>query len=106
MRLYGAGCETLAARVAADSTMGEPVPGLPGVLRAEIAHAVDEEMALTLTDVLERRTRALLFDRTQGTGGVDAVAAMLATRLGWDAARTASETAAYRQLASNLRSFP
>jgi glycerol-3-phosphate dehydrogenase len=76
------------------------------VLRAEIVHAVDEEMALTLTDVLERRTRALLFDRTQGVDGADAAAAMLAERLGWDAARTAAETAAYRQLASNLRSFP
>jgi len=106
VRLYGAGCERLAARVAADAALGEPVPGLPGVLRVEIAHAVDEEMALTLTDVLERRTRALLFDRTQGVDGVDAVAAMLAARLGWDAARTAAETAAYRQLASNLRSFP
>ena len=106
VRLYGAACERLAARVAAEPALGEPVAGLPGVLRVEVAHAVDEEMALTLTDVLERRTRALLFDPTQGVDGVDAVAGMLAARFGWSAARTADEVAAYRSLADNLRSFP
>jgi glycerol-3-phosphate dehydrogenase len=106
VRLYGAGCTRLAARVAAERALGEPVPGLPGVLRVEVAHAVDEEMALSLTDVLERRTRALLFDPTQGVDGAPAVAAMLAARLGWDDAHTRGEIAAYRQLADNLRSFP
>ena len=62
-------------------------------------------MALTLEDVLERRTRSLSFDRRQGLGGVEAVAAIAAARLGWDAARTAAEIDGYRRLAASLRSF-
>src|SRR4029077_1164535 len=69
-RLHGAGCERILARVAEDSAAGEVVAGLPGVLRAEIEHALDEEMALTLEDLLDRRTRSLSFDRRQGLGGV------------------------------------
>jgi glycerol-3-phosphate dehydrogenase len=75
------------------------------VLRAEIEHAIDEEMALTLEDVLERRTRALLFDPSQGLGGVDEVADVMARRLDWSSDRRASEIARYRELAASLRHF-
>jgi len=100
-RLYGGHCARLLARDAS----GACVDGLAGVLRAEIEHAIDEEMALTLEDVLERRTRALLFDAGQGLGGVAATAAIMARRLGWDDARTAQEIDRYRSLAAGLRSF-
>ncbi len=105
VRLHGAGCERLLARIAAAPESGAIVPGLPGVMRAEIEHALDEEMALTLEDVLERRARCLSFDHAQGLGGVEAVAAIAAERLGWDAARTAAEISHYRRLAENLRSL-
>ena len=104
-RLHGAGCARIMARAAEDPAAGQVVPGLPGVLRAEIEHALDEEMALTLQDLLDRRTRSLSFDRQQGLPGVEAVAAITAARLGWDPARTATEIEAYRQLADSLRSF-
>jgi glycerol-3-phosphate dehydrogenase len=100
-RLYGAACARLLARDPAAST----IPGAPGLLRAEVEQAVDEEMALTLEDVLERRTRMLLFDRAQGLGGVDAVAAIMAERLAWSAEKTAAEASHYRRLAASLRSF-
>ncbi len=103
--LYGADCEALLARVAADPAAGETIAGQPDVLRAEIEHALADEMALTLEDLLERRTRLLLFDPHQGLGGLEAVAALAATRLGWDAARTAAEIDTYRRLAASLRSF-
>ena len=79
------------------------LPG--GILRAEIAHALDEEMALTLEDLLERRTRLLLFDPGQGLACAAAVADMAAARLGWDRARTAAELEGYRALAASLRRF-
>jgi glycerol-3-phosphate dehydrogenase len=62
-------------------------------------------MALTLGDILERRTRLLLFDPEQGLACAEAVAAIAASRLGWDAARTAAELAEYRALATDLRRF-
>ncbi|MGH7893493.1 MAG: glycerol-3-phosphate dehydrogenase/oxidase, partial [Candidatus Binatia bacterium] len=101
-RLHGGDCARLLAR----DPSGASIPGLPGVLRAEIDHAVDEEMALTLEDVLERRTRALLFDERQGLGGVEETGSIMARRLGWDDARTATEVDRYRRLAASLRSFP
>jgi len=100
-RLYGSTCGALLAR----DPSADTVPGLPGVLRAEVEHAIDAEMALTLEDVLERRTRALLFDPEQGLGGVEEVAAIMARRLDWDAARTTSEIGHYRRLATSLRTF-
>ena len=101
-RLYGAECARLLER----DPSATPLPGIPSVLRSEIEHAIDEEMALGLEDVLERRTRALLFDPEQGLGGVDEVAAIMARKLGWNAERTAAEIDHYRRLAATLRSFP
>src|SRR5213083_2083618 len=101
--LHGAGAERLLARACASPAAGELLPG--GILRAEIAHALDEEMALTLEDLLERRTRLLLFDPGQGLACAAAVADMAAARLGWDRARTAAELEGYRALAASLRRF-
>ena len=104
-RLHGATCERLLERIAESPASGELVPGLPGVLRAEIEYALDEEMALTLEDLLDRRTRSLSFDRRQGLDGVEAAAAIASQRLGWSAERTAAEIDGYRRLAASLRSF-
>ena len=101
VRLYGGAL----GRVLASDGGAAPLAGIPSMLRAEIAHAIDEEMALTLEDVLERRTRALLFDPSQGLGGVEEVADEMARRLGWNAERRASEVDRYRRLAASLRSF-
>jgi glycerol-3-phosphate dehydrogenase len=105
VRLYGAGAARLLARTEEDPRLAERLPGPTGLLRAEIAQALDEEMALTLEDVLERRTRVLLFDAHQGLDAVEEAAAMAAARLGWDGARTEREIDAYRRLAAQLRSF-
>jgi len=102
--LYGAGAERILRRVEAEPAAGEVLPG--GVPRSEIAHVLDEEMALTLEDVLERRTRLLLFDPEQGLACAAAVAETAAARLGWDASRTAAELDGYRALAASLRRFP
>jgi glycerol-3-phosphate dehydrogenase len=106
VQLYGAGCQRLLARVDADPAAAEPVGGQRDVPRAEIEQVLEEEMALTLEDILERRTRLLPFDTRQGLDGAEAVAALAAARLGWNAKRTEAELAAYRSLAASLRRFP
>jgi glycerol-3-phosphate dehydrogenase len=100
-RLYGTEAEAIAARAAA---LPSDAP-LPALLQAEIEHAIDHEMALTLGDLLERRTRLLLFDPAQGLPHLEAMAALAAARLEWDADRTAAEVAHCRALAGRLRSF-
>jgi glycerol-3-phosphate dehydrogenase len=70
------------------------VPGLP-YLGAEALYAVRAEMACTLADVLDRRTRASLRDARGAAAAAPAVAALVAPELGWDDARIASESTSY-----------
>lgn len=105
VRLHGAGCRRILARLGEHPVEAAILPGPTPILRAEIEHALDEEMACTLEDLLERRTRLLLFDPEQGLPAAGPVAAIAAARLGWDADRTAAEVERYRLLASHLRSF-
>ena len=99
---YGTQSETLLDPIADSPDFGEPVATGTVLLRAEIRYAIEHEMALTVEDVLDRRTQLLLFSLDQGLGAVDGVAEMLAERLGWNTAHTESETATYRVLAESL----
>ena len=110
-RLGRAGAERLVMHYGAEAArFARPdAPVLAGttpVLEAEVVAAVEEEMALTLEDVLDRRLRLLYFDARQGLDVVEPAAALVASRLGWDAARTEHEVASYRELAASLRRFP
>jgi glycerol-3-phosphate dehydrogenase len=88
---YGGEARALAAMIGADPALGEPlVPGLPYV-RAEAVFAARYEMAHTLADVLQRRTRAWILDRAASVAAAPDVAALVAGELGWDEARIESE---------------
>ncbi len=90
-RRYGGEAGALAAMIAADPTLGDPlVPGLPYV-GAEAVFAARYEMAGTLADVLLRRTRAWILDQEATRAAAPDVAALLAGELGWDAERAAAE---------------
>ncbi len=93
---YGTEAAEIKALVALDSSLGEPmVPGLP-YLRAEAIHAVRNEMATTLIDVLARRTRSHLEDRAACLSAAGDLAALLATELGWSDDDTRRQIADYR----------
>ncbi len=63
---FGDRAPAVLERAASDPSLAEPlVPGLPWIA-AEAAWAVEHEMAVTLSDVIERRTRLSLADRTAG----------------------------------------
>lgn len=100
---FGSSWAAVQALVDADPTLGEPlVEGLP-YLRAEAIHAVRHEMALTLDDVLSRRTRARLLDRDATVVAADSVAHLIATELGWDDAEVDRQVAAYRASVASER---
>lgn len=102
-RRYGTEAAEIIAMVDADPTLGTPlVPGLP-YLRAEAVFAARNEMALTLDDVLSRRTRARLLARSATRAAAPEVAALLAPELGWDEARRAQEIAAFTALVDEER---
>src|SRR5581483_10703712 len=80
---FGGHTQAVAAMVRDRPELGERlVPGLP-YLKAEAVYAVRYEMALTLEDVLSRRTRALLLDIAATAGAAPSVAELMAPELGW-----------------------
>ena len=64
-------------------------------LRAEIRYAVSHERALTIGDVLMRRTRIALESADRGRAAAPVVAEIMARVLMWDDARREEEIASY-----------
>jgi glycerol-3-phosphate dehydrogenase len=60
-------------------------------------------MALTLEDVLSRRTRALLLDAGAAVAAAPAVATLMAGELGWSPEETAAQVEAFTALAERQR---
>ncbi|MHB1533513.1 MAG: glycerol-3-phosphate dehydrogenase/oxidase [Acidimicrobiales bacterium] len=79
------GAEAPAVLALAEEDPGWLVPlaeGLP-YLRAEVVFAARHEMARTVTDVLARRTRALILNRDAALTAAPDVARLLRAELGW-----------------------
>jgi len=95
---FGSDSPRIADLISQDASLGRPlVPGLP-YLRAEVVFAAREEMALTVDDVLSRRTRALLFDRRGSREAARETALLMAPLLGWDDDRIDREVRAYHEI--------
>lgn len=93
---YGGEARAVMAMIDKDPTLAEPlVPGLPYVA-AEAVFAARHEMAGSLTDVLARRTRALIFGRDDSLDAAERTAELIAPELGWDADRIQAEVDDYR----------
>src|SRR5260221_4816248 len=73
------------------------VPDLP-YLYAEVVYACRAEMAMTLEDVLARRTRIILEDGARGVGVAPEVAALMARELDWSGDQTNAQVERYRAL--------
>ncbi|MFN7144824.1 MAG: glycerol-3-phosphate dehydrogenase/oxidase [Myxococcota bacterium] len=93
---YGTRAVDLARGAVADQGLLQPlVPGRPEIL-AQIDWAVEHELAVTVTDFLERRTQLFFRDRDQGLGAVDTVADRMAALLGWTRAQRDASADEYR----------
>jgi glycerol-3-phosphate dehydrogenase len=90
---FGVIADDVTALASSNSMWSEPlIPGLP-YLKAEAIYAVRSEMAMSLDDVLTRRTRARLFDRTAAVAAAADVAKLIAPELGWDDAEVVRQIA-------------
>ncbi len=98
--LYGKQLDFLIALGAEDASWLELLhPDVPA-LRGEVYQAVEQEMALTLTDFMDRRAALLLFSENFGLAAAEAAAEIMADLLAWDGERRSRELADYRLLAS------
>jgi glycerol-3-phosphate dehydrogenase len=93
------GSETPAVLATADDRPELLDPLVPGLhyLAAEAVYAVEKEMACTLSDVLDRRTRASLRDARGTAEAAAAVASLIGPLLGWDGRRAEREAETYAQ---------
>ena len=92
---YGTEAGLVKALVAERPELAEPlVAGLP-YIAAEAVHAVRHEMARTVADVLERRTRARLQGRDDSAAAARSVADLIGPELGWDKAEADRQVEAY-----------
>ena len=91
---YGSRLDEVLHLVAADRELAEPIVATLPDPRAEVLEAVEHEGALTIEDVLRRRTQVALRDETEGVAVAEQVAALMAGPLGWtpEAARAAAES--------------
>jgi glycerol-3-phosphate dehydrogenase len=105
VRLYGAEAPAVARLARSTPALARPVvPGHPA-LRAQLVHAIRREMALTLSDLLLRRTHIFFEVPGQALSHAPGLAELVGAELGWDAVRTASELAAYAAEAARHNAF-
>jgi glycerol-3-phosphate dehydrogenase len=91
---YGANAERILELTHEDEALRQPLlADLPN-LAAEVVYAVREESALTIADVLTRRTRIAMLGTALNC--VSAVANLMARELGWDDEQKAQQLAAFK----------
>lgn len=102
---YGSEAPAILNLVDRDRTLGDHmVPGRPEIW-AEVAHAVEREMALRVQDVLIRRLH-LFYEYAEQAAAVAApVAQRMKKLLGWDDVREAEELVDYFKVVERARAF-
>jgi glycerol-3-phosphate dehydrogenase len=99
---YGSDASLLLEMIDSDPLLAARMaPDLP-VIFAEALFAARYEMAMTVEDVLARRTRLSLIDRDHGFAAAPDVAAILGDALGWDAAERERQVERYRATVEDL----
>ena len=100
---YGTEAMAVANLAFRDSPLAEPLASGVPVLRAEVVHQARREMALSVSDVMMRRTHLFRQHPGQGAELTPVVAGLLGRELGWDPAREAASLAAYLAEVQQMR---
>ena len=98
---YGTDAATLAAMIADQPELGRPVVDTLPFLAVEVIYAARSEMAVTLADVLSRRTRAHIQNARLAASAAQAIAELMAPELGWTTERLQAEVAHFTTLVSS-----
>jgi glycerol-3-phosphate dehydrogenase len=91
---YGSESLDVAQVAAHEGLVGPLIPGLP-YMQVEAWWAIHHEQALSLDDVLSRRTRIAIEDAEHGLAATEDVAAHLGNAFGWNAERRAAAIEEY-----------
>jgi glycerol-3-phosphate dehydrogenase len=102
--VYGSLAPRVLERVERDPSLAARVCSNQPTIAAQLVHAVEEEWALSLGDVLLRRT-PLGLEAGQALDCLDAAVEVVAPLLGWDAAERSRQVDAYRREIAPMRAF-
>lgn len=105
VRCYGERAMEVLDLAAETDLTGSLSEGHPA-LAAEAVYAIRAEMAVHLNDVLARRTRLALTDRSAGLGAGSMAADVMADELGWRTEERARQIAAHRADVETERALP
>ncbi|RNC83048.1 MAG: glycerol-3-phosphate dehydrogenase/oxidase [Balneola sp.] len=101
LHVYGSDIVGINRLLKEQSDLSEKVhPDLP-YIKAEVIWAIRNELAVTIDDVLSRRTRALLLDAEASVEAAPLVGRMLADEFGFDEAWVIQEVKEYEAMARN-----
>ena len=92
---YGVMTDELLDLLVERPELQEPLPGADDYIAAEVVYAATHEGAMHLEDVLARRTRISIEAWDRGVSAAPVAAALMATELGWDEAKTQYEIDRY-----------
>lgn len=95
LQRYGTLATDVLALTEQDLNLREFLPGSNDYLAAEALYAVTHEGALTLDDILERRTRLSIESWDRGVAAARYVATLVGPHLGWDDTEVRRQVAAY-----------
>ncbi|MBK8014576.1 MAG: glycerol-3-phosphate dehydrogenase [Deltaproteobacteria bacterium] len=105
VNVYGVRARDVVAYARDDLRLRDRICPDVDAIFAEVVHAVDRELALSVEDVLVRRTSLALLAEDQGLSAVERVADLMAERLGWTTAVRDLNIAEYRQAVGLTRAF-
>ena len=103
---YGAEAEDVIDLVEQQPNLNERICANYPPIYAEVAFAVVSEMAVSLQDVLLRRTRLGLLNRKDAISAAPKVTNLIATLLSWDESRVRAEIAAFEEEVSTIEGEP
>jgi glycerol-3-phosphate dehydrogenase len=98
---YGTDEEKINLLIEKDKSLSELIHKNLSYLKAEIIWAVQNEMCMTVEDLLARRTRALLLDASAAIEAAPVVASIMAKEMNKDETWATEQVASFQQVAKN-----
>ena len=102
---YGSRWRNVWSYVQRDASLGQRLSEALPYLLAEVSHAVEREMACTLSDVLVRRTHVAFETRDNGQAAARRIAPLMAALLHWSERDTAQQLDQYDRDVARLFSI-
>jgi len=98
---YGSDADAIRSLVEKNPELGELIHSSLSYIKAEIIWAVQNEMCMTVEDLLARRTRALFLDAKAAIESVQSVAVLMAKEMGKDESWIKNEVDNFNLTAKN-----